>query len=163
MDIAALCKMLDECIQQLAKANWKEREALKDQLLEKATNAGHRDAVVEHLTSVLKTLPLEVRWEIEEILEVLNPPPPPDPVEEEKEKESDKPLSAADLQIVYDDPRGLVLHKSKDGGRWFLTQPDPQTGQPKMFELGAQEVNQVKAQLKGSPYWVPGTGENPNL
>lgn len=106
---------------------------------------------------------LETRWEIEDILEATTPkkaaparpaapeppPAPPDP---------NRPLTAADLDMVYDDPRGLMLHKSKVGDRWFATQIDPRTGQPQTFELHAAEVQQLKTQLKGSPYWLLGAG-----
>ncbi|HHO54592.1 MAG TPA: hypothetical protein ENK18_27885 [Deltaproteobacteria bacterium] len=60
--------------------------------------------------------------------------------------------------MVYNDPRGLVLHKTKTGDRWIATQRDPRTGQPQSFELHPTEVDQLKAQLQGSPYWVIGAG-----
>ena len=55
---------------------------------------------------------------------------------------------------VYEDPRGLVLYKTKVGDRWFATQMDPRTGQPQTFELRSHEVSQLRMQLQGSPYWV---------
>ncbi|TVQ94421.1 MAG: hypothetical protein EA397_01765 [Deltaproteobacteria bacterium] len=64
----------------------------------------------------------------------------------------------SDLDVVYDDPRGLMVYKHKTADRWFAVQPDPRTGQPQMFELHPTEVQQLKAQLKGSPYWVLGAG-----
>ncbi|MEM6929093.1 MAG: hypothetical protein AAF602_19300, partial [Myxococcota bacterium] len=67
------------------------------------------------------------------------------------------PIQPGDLQLVYEDPRGLLLHKSKVGDRWFATQRDPRTGQPQTFELRASEVQQLKMQLMGSPYWISGT------
>ncbi|NOY27382.1 MAG: hypothetical protein GXP62_16065, partial [Oligoflexia bacterium] len=69
-----------------------------------------------------------------------------------------RPLTSADLDAVYDDPNGLMLHKSKVGDRWFATQVDPQTGQPQTFELQPYEVKQLQTQLKGSPYWLVGAG-----
>jgi hypothetical protein len=50
------------------------------------------------------------------------------------------------------------VHKSKVGDRWFLTQIDPRTYQPQTFELRPEEVSQLKIQLQGSPFWVPGMG-----
>jgi hypothetical protein len=61
--------------------------------------------------------------------------------------------------MIYDDPRGLVLHKTKTGGeRWFATQFDPQTRQPQTFELHPEEIAQLKQTLAGSPHWVLGSG-----
>jgi hypothetical protein len=59
----------------------------------------------------------------------------------------------SDLREVYADPAGNVLYTDKSGKRWFLVQPDPRTGQPAMMELPPQQIEAVKAQLKGSPYW----------
>ena len=112
---------------------------------------------------------LELQWEIDDVLDESAPPPPePDPAEEPAEEpveadadpvpdaespDDDAALTAADLDLVYDDPRGLMLHKSKVGERWFATQVDPRTGQPQTFELHAHELEQLKAQLQGSPFW----------
>jgi len=108
---------------------------------------------------------LETKWEIEDILEATSPkkaePEAPElPPEEEAELPPDpnRPLTSADLDMVYDDPRGLMLHKSKVGNRWFATQTDPHTGQPQTFELHPQEIQQIKTQLMGSPYWLVGGG-----
>ena len=60
--------------------------------------------------------------------------------------------------LVYDDPRGLMLHKAKVGERWFATQVDPRTGTPQTFELHAQEITALKQQLASSPYWLLGAG-----
>jgi hypothetical protein len=83
-------------------------------------------------------------------------PPPPEPP-----PQAPKPgqrLTAKDLEIVYQDPRGLVLHKTKVGDRWFATQMNPQTRQPETFELHPSEVAEIKVQLASSPYWVVGGG-----
>jgi hypothetical protein len=101
---------------------------------------------------------LEVRWELEEILEEAAPkkapakaaakPAPPQPEEDPE----------ADMVLVYDDPRGLLLHRNRAGTRWFATQIDPQTGQPATFEVPPHQVAAIKQQLAGSPYWVLGSG-----
>ncbi len=120
-------------------------------------------AVREALDSARRGELLEVQWEIEEVLEataapkVAAPPPPPPPPPPEPE-DPNRPLTSKDLVVAYDDPRGLLLHKSKAGDRWFATQADPQTGQPQTFELHPQQVAQLKTQLAGSPYWVLGAG-----
>ncbi|MBT3221586.1 MAG: hypothetical protein HN348_21100 [Proteobacteria bacterium] len=151
---------MDAIIARLRQADWKTREAIKNELLELVKSAPNRPAVESQLQAVRPTLPLELRWDIDEILEVLNPPK--QEVDEEPEEEvadPNAPLTASDLNVVYDDPRGVLLHKSKKGDRYFLTQRDPQTGQPQTFELHQQEVDQIKGQLKGSPYWVIGSGD----
>lgn len=126
-------------------------------------------AVRDHLASTMGGELLPVQWEIEEVLDATAPAPPPapedeppeapDPEPEEEEAEAedpDRPLTSADLNLVYDDPRGLMLHKTKKGERWFATQVDPRTGQPQTFELHQQEITQLQQQLQGSPYWVIG-------
>ena len=141
--------------------------AARAELLTLAT--GEDGALVrEYIDSVRKGELLELQWELEEILEETTPvvedataaepeaAPEPEP-EEEAEEDPNRPLTSADLKLVYEDPRGLMLHKSKKGERWFATQVDPRTGQPRTFELHAQEVEQLKGQLAGSPYWVLGS------
>ena len=54
------------------------------------------DPVRRHLTGLRPGLPLELRWEIDEVLEAIAPPPEPEP-EVTEEEPADKPLSASDL------------------------------------------------------------------
>jgi hypothetical protein len=136
--------------------------------------------VRDELENLAKGELLEVKWEIEEVIEATTPkkapppapPPAPAPAAKPAAKAPARPgakpapaarppaegarMSAADFVLVYDDPRGITLHKSKEGDRWVLTQPDPYTGAPTTYNLRPQEVEAVKAQLEGSPYWVIG-------
>lgn len=162
---------VDSLVEQLRKASYTGREAIKAQLV---TLAGGPDgaAVREHLESAKRQELLEIQWEIEEVLEATTPkraapeaPPTPAPAaaEEPEAPPAEPPgpgraLSMKDLVTVYDDPRGLLLHKSKAGDRWFATQADPYTGQPQTFELRPAEIAQLKQQLARSPYWVLGAG-----
>lgn len=98
---------------------------------------------------------LEVRWELEEVLEEASPKQATPKPALEPEPEEDP---ADDMVLVYDDPRGLMLHRNRAGDRWFATQLDPQTGQPATFEVPAHQVPAIKKQLAGSPYWVLGSG-----
>ena len=149
---------LDELIGRLARASWKERDPIKAELRAAAERFADRKSVLEHLESAKRGIEdLEARWEVDEVIEALTPPPTKEP-EPEKPADPNKPLTAADLNVVYDDPRGLVIHKTKVGERWFATQRDPRTGQPQTFELRSQEVEQLKTQLAGSPYWMLGAG-----
>ena len=97
------------------------------------------------------------------MIEALKPPPAPAPKAPEPPPQDDanKPLTAADLKLVYHDPRGLMIHKTKKGNRWLATEVDPRSGQPMTYELRASEVEMLKTRLKGSPYWVLGSGETP--
>jgi hypothetical protein len=154
-----LIETMDGIINRMKAAGWKERDAIKEELMAVAVGASNRSLAESHLEDARSGLPLEVRWEIDEVLEALKPEE--EPVEEEEEEpDPNAPLSAADLNLVYDDPRGLMVHKSKVGERYFLTQRDQRTGQPQTYELQPNEVTQLKTQLKGSPYWVLGTGES---
>ena len=153
---------IDALIAQLRKAKHGDREPIKDQLLTLARGP-QAGEVREYLEHRLKGEVLEVQWEIEEVLEATAPKKPeapakpePEPEPEPEQEDPNRPLTQADLKLVYDDPRGLMLHKTKVGNRWFVTQVDPRTGQPQTFELHAQEVQQIKTQLQGSPYWMLG-------
>ena len=163
---------VDTLIDELRKAAFDAREPIKSKLIALATGVDG-SLIREHLESVKRGELLELQWEIDDVLSESAPPPPepkpddsteaaeeaapadPDPPEEEPDPNA--PLTAADLDMVYDDPRGLMLHKSKVGERWFATQVDPRTGQPQTFELHAHELDQLKAQLQGSPFWRLGS------
>lgn len=154
---------VDALIARLRTATLAQREEVKAQLRELASGKDGA-SVRDHLDSARRQELLEIQWEIEEVLEATTPkkaeapkpaaPPPPPPEKEDP----NRPLTAKDLVLVYDDPRGLLLHRSKVGDRWFATQVDPRTGQPQTFELHPQEIGALKQQLAGSPYWVVGAG-----
>jgi len=121
-----------------------------------------RSSIEKHARAQILT----IQWELEEILEKTAPAPPPEAEPEGSEEQVEPeaapppdpnaPLTAADVEVVYEDPRGLILHRTKSGNRWLATQVDPRTGQPQTFELHPQEIDQLKAQLANSPYWVLG-------
>lgn len=148
---------MDALVEQIRVAGYKERDALKEALRVLALDAPDRAAAREHLEDLARDLPLEARWEVEEVIELLKPPPKAEEAKPEEPKK--KGLQQSDLVLVYDDPRGVALHRTKVAPeRWFLTQFDQRTGQPVTQEIPATQVPQVKAQLKGSPYWVLGAG-----
>ncbi len=101
---------------------------------------------------------LEARWELEEIIEEAEPEPATPPEPDATHEPEPEPEQEDELVMVYDDPRGLVLHRTRDGSRWFATQLDPNTGQPQTFELPPHQIQAVQQQLAGSPYWVLGSG-----
>ena len=144
----------------MRKASYEERESLKAQLMELASGpdgVNVRDAIESKKRGEL----LEIQWDLEEIIEATTPQKaaaPPPKKEEPKKEDPNRPLTSKDLVVVYDDPRGIMLHKSKVGERWFLTQMDPRSGQPQTIELRPHEVQAVQQQLAGSPYWVIGSG-----
>jgi hypothetical protein len=159
---------VDTLISTLRQAPYDGRDTIKKDLVALALG-DNGSAVREHLHTAKKGELLELQWEIDDVLEESAPPPvdpppsedppeaPLEPVAEAEPDDPNAPLTAADLNLVYDDPRGLMLHKSKVGDRWFATQADPQTGQPQTFELHENELEQLKAQLQGSPYWRLGS------
>jgi hypothetical protein len=147
---------INALLSRLAAAGWKERDAIKVELLAACQALGDLSAVEDCLNAAKKGMSLELRWEVDEIIETLQPAPEADP--EPEPEDPNRPLTSADLTVVFDDPRGLMLHKSKVGDRWFATQRDPRSGQPQTFELQPAEITQLKTQLAGSPYWVLGSG-----
>ena len=165
MDVYA---QIDAIVARLKAASYNDRESIKDELL--AFGREHNsDSLRGHLETARKGVSLEVRWEIDEVIEALTPPPPPPPepppAEEappvEEEETPTGQLKMSDLKEVYADPRGIWLFTDKTGKRWFLEQMDPATRQPVMMELNPTEIERVKAQLKGSPYWRLGSGVIP--
>lgn len=150
---------LDDVLARLRAADWKQRDAVKAELLALVSAEPQEPfaAMRDYLDNAKKDMILEVRWEVDEVIEAITPPPAPKKEEPKAEK---KGLSQSDLNLVYDDPRGLMLYRTKKApDRWFATQVDPRTGQPQMFELSAPEIAQLKTQLAGSPYWLLGSGE----
>ena len=159
---------INTLIDALRTARHDARSSIKNELIALATGAEGSE-VREHLENLKRGELLEIQWEIDDVLDESAPTPTePPPVESEPEPEQpadeapeapdqQERLTAADLDMVYDDPRGFMLHKSKVGDRWFATQVDPSTGMPQTFELHAQEIEQLKAQLQGSPYWRLGS------
>jgi hypothetical protein len=137
-----------------------ELEEAKAALLELAQGPGGGN-VRGHIDGALKGELLEVRWELEEVLEASAPAPaeaPAPPQPEAAPEPEPEPDPEDELVMVYDDPRGLVLHRTRDGSRWFATQLDPNTGQPQTFELPPHQIEAVQQQLAGSPYWVLASG-----
>jgi len=156
-------EQLESLIEQLKSADWKGRDAVREQIL--AAAKGSPDQAKDFLENARKNLSLELKWEIDDVLEALEPEPEPEPEAAEEEAAPEEPvdpnapLSASDLKEVYNDPRGLILYTDRrTGTRWFATQVNPYTRQPETFELQAAEVDQLKQQLAGSPYWVLGAG-----
>lgn len=150
---------LDALVTAIGDAPRTEWEGLRKQLLAAAQTFEDPKGVIDRLESAKRSIPgLEARWEVDEVIEEITPVVEPEPEPEEPEAAPDGPLTAADLTLVYDDPRGLRLHKSKVGERYILTQVNPDTGQPQSFELRPEEVTQIRQQLLGSPYWLVGGG-----
>ena len=152
---------VDALVAKMRSASHDARDGIREELIA-LCNGPDGAQVRDHLERAARGQVLEIQWELEEIVEETTPaapvaaaPPEPEP-EPEPEPPADGRLTAKDLDVVYDDPRGLILHRTKDGKRWFATQVDPRTGQPQTFELHPTEIDQLKAQLAGSPYWVLG-------
>lgn len=151
---------LNDRIQALTQAGWKERDDLKAALIAYALALPERAMVTSRIEAARGELTdLELRWELDEVLEALAPPPAePEPEEKEEEDRAPRP---SDFVLVYDDPRGLQLFRTKDGSQWYANQADPSTGQPQSFAVPPEQVSALKKQLQGSPYWVLGAGEAP--
>ena len=60
----------------LTEANWRDRESIKDRLMKLGDGQG--PALIQELEREKKGLSLEVRWEIEEVIEALTPVKEPD-------------------------------------------------------------------------------------
>ena len=150
---------VDAQIEELVAALKGRDEASRAPLLDQITalcRGAHGERARGHVESVARGQVLEIQWELEDIVEATTPPKPGEVAPEPEAAPPNRPLTAADLEVIYDDPRGLVLHRTHAGDRWFATQVDPRTRQPQTFELHPDEIRQLKAQLANSPYWVLG-------
>jgi hypothetical protein len=142
-----------EIIQDLRKAIGDDDacERLKKELIQ-LSEAHGRGNVVQFLESEKRTERLPVQWELEEVIEVLIPPKEAEePIEDDP---GERRLRASELLLVYSDPRGIRLLKSKVDDRWVLMQMDPRTGGMMQQELTGAQGDELKMQLADSPYWV---------
>lgn len=130
------------------------RDEIKDAMVAYAEQHS-KSEVREHLESAMKEELLEVQWELEEVIETLSPPKKqPEPEPEEEDDPAERALRPSEIELVYNDPRGIRLYKSKVDDRWVVSQIDPRIGQPVTYELPGTEAANIKAQLAGSPYWL---------
>ena len=132
-----------------------EREEIKSSLVALSDGIG-RSQLREYVETALKEELLEVQWELEEVVETLSPPKPAaaEPEPEPEDDPTQRPLRPSELELVYNDPRGLRIFKSKVDTRWVVSQIDPRVGQPVSYELPSEDVERIKMQLAGSPYWL---------
>lgn len=157
----AIAETVQRLINQLRAAEFDAAEDIKKEMIALCQGPDGSRAR-DSMDSLKRGELLEIQWEIEEVLEATAPvveaPPEPEPEEEpEEEEDPNRPLTAADLREVYNDPtQGIMLHRTKNGDRWFLTQLDPMTGQPRTMPLHPEDVKQIKMQFEGSPYWILG-------
>lgn len=132
-----------------------ERDEIKAEMIALSDTAG-RSQLRDYVETALKQELLEVQWELEEVVEALTPqkqqaaPPPPEP----EDDPTQRALRPSEIELVYNDPRGLRIFKSKVDERWVVSQIDPRVGQPVTYEIPGAEADRIKIQLAGSPYWL---------
>ena len=107
---------VEKLVAAMRKASAEEREALKQQLLELALGA-NGPAVREAIESCRKGELLEVQWELDDVLEATAPkkaapPKPPEAPKPEAPPDPNRPLSAKDLTLVYDDPLSDAVNRA---------------------------------------------------
>ena len=132
------------------------RDELKAEMVALGDTLG-RSSLRGYVESALKEELLEVKWELEEVIEALAPPKKDDEPEPEPEPVDDptqRALRPSEIDLVYDDPRGLRIYKSKVDDRWVVSQIDPRVNQPVTYEIPGEEAEPIKTQLAGSPYWL---------
>ena len=92
---------------------------------------------------------LNIQWLVEEVIEQRLQ------LKKSQRKWTTPPHApSSEMELVYDDPRGVRLYRSTVDTRWVLYQVDPRSGMPMQQELQAEEAEHVKRQLYGSPYWL---------
>ena len=143
-------QIIQDIIQKLYSASEEECEALKEKLISLAQTYGKAN-VVSCLETKKRAELLAVQWEIDEVLEILNPPKK---VEEEVDDPSTRRLRGSELELRYADPQGIRLFSSKVDSRWVVSQMDPRTGGVMQQEIDADQADQLVMRLAGSPYWI---------
>ena len=143
-------EIIQGIIKRLYNTSEEETEELKKQLISMVDEYG-KSNVVSYLEIAKRKELLRVQWEIDEVLEEINPP---QKVEEEEDDPSTRRLRGSELVLRYSDPRGLRLFSSKVDDRWVVMQVDPRTGGMMQQEIDGQKAAQIQQQLAASPYWV---------
>lgn len=147
-----MTEIIQTIIKKLYNASEEELDRLKQNLIALVDEYGKAN-VVSYLETAKRSELLSVQWEIDEVLEILNPPK--EEIEEEDEDDpSNRDLRMSELELCYADPRGLRLYQSKVDARWVVMQMDPRTGGMVKQEIQGDQAERIKQQLAGSPYWV---------
>ena len=148
-------EIIKKIVQKFYHASKEEADELKQQLISLAEEQGKK-SVVSVLESCKKKELLKVQWQIEDVLEILDPPKK---VEEVIDDPSTRRLRMSEIELRYADPRGLRLYSSKVDDRWVIMRMDPQTGGMMQQEIDGEKASMLLQQLAGSPYWVNPPGQ----
>ena len=103
---------------------------------------------------------LPVQWELDEVIEALEPAKKKVKQNDEDEDDpSNRRLRSSELEPYYNNPhQGIRLFKSKVDDRWLLLRPDPRTGGMVQEELKENDgkLNHIIQQLlmMGGPFWI---------
>ena len=141
---------IKKIVQGFYHASKEEAAELKNQLIALANEQGKK-SVVSILESCKKKELLKVQWQIEDVLDILNPPKK---AEEVVDDPSTRRLRMSEIELRYADPRGLRLYSSKVDERWVIMRMDPQTGGMMQQEIDGEKAFMLQQQLAGSPYWI---------
>ena len=119
-------------------------ESAKEKLVQLADTENKSDLVSIIETQKRREI-LLVQWELEEVLNILNPPKAE--TEEEVDDPSKRQLRMSELELVHQDPRGVMLYRSKVDDRWVVIQVDPYTRQMVRNEITAEQGQNIYQQL----------------
>ena len=150
-------EQIQAIVESFRSADDSQYESLRNQLVEIAQAYGVSN-MVTFLESAKRAERLEVQWELEDVIDILEPPKQDKKPDDDEDDPAGRHLRMSELELVYNDPRGIRLFKSKVDDRWMLMQLDPRSGQMMQQELNAEQGAHITSQLGGSPYWL----KNPN-
>ena len=144
-------------IEQLREATDEQCEQIKAQIIAIAGEYGPSNTI-SLLESKKYEERLPVQWELDEVIEALEPTKKKGKKDNEDEDDpSNRRLRSSELELYYNDPhRGIRLFKSKVDERWVLMQMDPRTGGMLQNELQAKDAHPIIQQLQmmGAPFWI---------
>ena len=128
-------------------------EEEKENILNLAQEHGKKEiAQILEIRKPKELLP--VQWELEELIEKLDPPKKVD-VDEDDDDPSKRRLRTSELEVVYTNPQAqMQILASKVDDRLVIVRMDPY-GQIMQQELGGQEAARVRQQIGLPPYSPP--------
>ena len=128
-------------------------EEEKDKILNLAQEYGKKEiAQILEIRKPKELLP--VQWELEELIEQLDPPKKTEPIEDEDDP-SKRRLRTSELEVVYTNPQAqMQILASKVDDRLVIVRMDPY-GQIMQQEVGGPEAARIRQQIGLPPYSPP--------
>ena len=155
-ELSNLELIIDSCIKRL-RAQVDHDDDLVEEEKKKILNLAqeHDKKEIAQILEIRKPKELlPVQWELEELIEQLDPPKTVESVEDDDDP-SKRRLRTSELEVVYTNPQAqMQILASKVDDRMVIVRMDPY-GQIMQQEIGGQEAARVRQQIGLPPYSPP--------